>query len=35
LSDAFGLSSVYAWSILTALMACGCAWQSVRQHKKI
>jgi PPP family 3-phenylpropionic acid transporter len=30
LSDVFGLSSVYAWSILTAVIACGCAWRSAR-----
>ena len=34
LSDAFGLSSVYAWSIVTAVMACLCAWQCTRQHAK-
>jgi PPP family 3-phenylpropionic acid transporter len=34
LSDAFGLSSVYAGSIVTALLACVCAWQCARQHTK-
>lgn len=32
LSDAYGLSSVYACSIATALLACLCAWQCKRQH---
>jgi PPP family 3-phenylpropionic acid transporter len=35
LSDAFGLSSVYAWSIFTAMIACACAWQCTRHHAKI
>jgi len=34
LSDAYGLSSVYACSIATALLACLCAWQCKRQHAK-
>jgi len=34
LSDAFGLSTVYAWSIATAMMACACAWQCTRHHSK-
>jgi PPP family 3-phenylpropionic acid transporter len=34
LSDAYGLSSVYAWSIATAVMACVCAWECKRQHAK-
>ena len=34
LSEAFGLSSVYAWSIVTAAMACLCAWQCTRHHAK-
>jgi PPP family 3-phenylpropionic acid transporter len=33
LSDALGLSSVYALSIVTAVIACVCAWQSVRAHR--
>jgi PPP family 3-phenylpropionic acid transporter len=32
LSDVYGLSSVYACSIATALLACVCAWQCKRQH---
>jgi PPP family 3-phenylpropionic acid transporter len=34
LSDAFGLSSVYAVSIGTAVLACVCAWQCTRQNTK-
>jgi PPP family 3-phenylpropionic acid transporter len=34
LSDALGLSSVYAVSIATAVLACVCAWQCMRQHAK-
>jgi PPP family 3-phenylpropionic acid transporter len=34
LSDALGLSSVYAVSIATAALACVCAWQCMRQHAK-
>jgi MFS transporter, PPP family, 3-phenylpropionic acid transporter len=34
LSDAYGLSSVYAVSIAIAVLACVCAWQSMRQHAK-
>jgi PPP family 3-phenylpropionic acid transporter len=34
LSDALGLSSVYAVSIATAALACLCAWQCMRQHAK-
>lgn len=33
LSDALGLSAVYAGSIVTALIACLCAWQRMRHHK--
>ncbi len=33
LSDAWGLSSVYALSIATALLACICAWQRMRAHR--
>ena len=32
LSDAWGLSSVYALSIVTAIIACLCAWQCKRHH---
>ncbi|MGI9152016.1 MAG: MFS transporter [Limnohabitans sp.] len=32
LSDAYGLSSVYAVSIVTALLACGCARQCMRKN---
>ena len=32
LSDAWGLSSVYALSIATAMIACLCAWQCKRHH---
>ena len=35
LSDAYGLSSVYACSIVTAVLACVCAWQCKRQHAKL
>jgi predicted MFS family arabinose efflux permease len=34
LSDLYGLSSVYACSIATALLACVSAWQCKRQHAK-
>jgi PPP family 3-phenylpropionic acid transporter len=34
LSDVLGLSSVYAVSIATAVLACVCAWQCTRQHAK-
>jgi PPP family 3-phenylpropionic acid transporter len=34
LSDAWGLSSVYALSIATAMIACLCAWQCKRHHAK-
>ena len=34
LSDALGLSSVYAVSIATTALACVCAWQCMRQHAK-
>ena len=34
LSDALGLSSVYAVSIVTAVLACVCAWQCKQQHAK-
>jgi PPP family 3-phenylpropionic acid transporter len=33
LSDALGLSAVYAGSIVTALIACLCAWQRMRHHQ--
>ena len=32
LSEAYGLSSVYVCSIVTACIACGCAWQNTRAH---
>jgi len=35
LSDAFGLSFVYAISIGTAALACVCAWQCAREHHKL
>jgi PPP family 3-phenylpropionic acid transporter len=34
LSDAWGLNAVYALSIVTAVIACVCAWFSVRAHRK-
>ncbi len=34
LSEVWGLSSVYAVSIGTAMLACVCAWQCMRQHAK-
>nr|WP_315262729.1 MFS transporter [uncultured Limnohabitans sp.] len=34
LSDALGLSAVYAVSIATAVLACVCAWQCMQQHAK-
>jgi MFS transporter, PPP family, 3-phenylpropionic acid transporter len=33
LSDALGLSSVYAFSIVTAFFACGCAWMHAKASK--
>lgn len=33
LSDAFGLSSVYAFSIATSVLACGCAWVHAQANK--